>query len=271
MRLRPAGLGIALLLAASPLQAASAAPATAELTALVREFLAGVSRNDPAVHDRFWADDLVYTRAAGQRIGKADIVRDARSAKPADATAPATIYTAEDIRIQQYGTTAVVAFRLVAKTPAHHHEPAANDEYLNTGTFVKRGRWQAVAWQATRAEAAPAKPTTEKPNMGEVFFVLLKKGPAWTAERTDASAAIQAAHMANITRLWQEKKMIVAGPSGDETGDLRGVFVFQAASRAEAEALSASDPAVKAGRLAPEVHSWWIEKRALPEAGSYCR
>ena len=77
--------------------------------------------------------------------------------------------------------------------------------------------------------------------------------------------------MANITRLWQEKKMIVAGPSGDETGDLRGVFVFQAASRAEAEALSASDPAVKAGRLAPEVHSWWIEKRALPEAGSYCR
>ena len=51
------------------------------------EFLAGVSRNDAAVHDRFWADDLVYTRAAGERIGKADILRDAKAApapKPGD-------------------------------------------------------------------------------------------------------------------------------------------------------------------------------------------
>jgi len=129
-----------------------------------------------------------------------------------------------------------------------------------------------VAWQATRAKAtaAPA-PASDAPNMGEVFFVLLKKGPAWTAERTDATAAIQAGHMANIKRLWDEKKMIIAGPSGDETGDLRGIFVFQAATRAEAEALAATDPAIKAGRLVPEVHSWWVEKRALPEAGAYCR
>ena len=261
-------VGLAVLVTGSTAGAADA-PATAELTALVREFLAGVSRNDASVHDRFWADDLVYTRAAGERIGKADILRDVKSAKPAEAT---TAYAAEDIRVQQYGTTAIVAFRLTAKMPAHGHEPASNDEFLNTGTFVKRGgRWQAVAWQATRAKAAAATPASDAPNMGEVFFVLLKKGPAWTAERTDATAAIQAGHMANIKRLWDEKKMIVAGPSGDETGDLRGIFVFQTATRAEAEALTATDPAVKAGRLLPEIHSWWVEKRALPEAGSYCR
>ena len=57
---------------------------------------------------------------------------------------------------------------------------------------------------------------------------------------------------------------------GDD-GDTRGVFVFQAANRAEAEALAESDPAIKAGRLVPEIHSWWVEKRALPEAGAYCR
>jgi uncharacterized protein YciI len=255
----------------APARAAQArtapSPAAGELTALVNEFLAGVSRNDASVHERFWADDLVYTRAAGERVGKADILRDARSApppKPGDAT---TAYAAEDVRVQQYGDTAVVAFRLVGKTGANPSE-----SYLNTGTFVKRaGRWQAVAWQATRM-AAP-KETAAKPEgggMGEVFLVLLKKGPAWTAERNDHTRAIQEGHMANIKAMWEAKKLIVAGPMGDD-GDTRGVFVFQAASRAEALALASADPAIKAGRLVPEIHSWWVEKNALPEAGAYCR
>jgi len=246
-----------------------AATAASELTALLKEFLAGASRNDAAVHDRFWADDLVYTRSAGQRLGKAEILRDVRSSAP-KAGEPSTTYTAEDIRIQQYGDTAVVAFRLVGTTGAG--ATAEVGTYLNTGTFVKRGgRWQAVAWQATRvpAEAVPAK-ADDGGGMGEVFLVLLKKGPAWTAERTDRTKAIQDAHMANIKALWQAKKMIVAGPMGDD-GDTRGVFVFQAANRAEAQALAESDPAIKAGRLVPEIHSWWVEKRALPEAGAYCR
>jgi len=46
--------------------------------------------------------------------------------------------------------------------------------------------------------------------------------------------------------------------------------VFQATSLEEAKAWAASDPAVKAGRLVPVVYPWWVEKRALPEAGSYC-
>ena len=54
------------------------------------------------------------------------------------------------MRIQQFGDVAVVAFRLVGTTTAHGGTPE-RAEYLNTGTFVKReGRWQAVAWQATR-------------------------------------------------------------------------------------------------------------------------
>jgi uncharacterized protein YciI/ketosteroid isomerase-like protein len=250
-------------------QALPAAPAASELTALLKEFLAGASRNDAAVHDRFWADDLIYTRAVGQRLGKAEILRDVRSSAP-KAGEPATTYTAEDVRIQQYGDTAVVAFRLVGTTGAGATAEVAT--YLNTGTFVKRGgRWQAVAWQATRVPAdAPATPKADDNPMGQVFLVLLKKGPAWTAERTDHTKAIQDAHMANIKAMWEAKKLIIAGPMGDD-GDTRGVFVFQAANRAEAQALAESDPAIKAGRLVPEIHSWWVEKRALPEAGAYCR
>ena len=128
---------------------AQSAPDAAALTSLLKEFLDGASRNDAAMHDRFWAEDLIYTGASGRRIGKGDIMRDTRSApapKPGD---PATVYSAEDIRIQQYGTTAIVAFRLVGTTRREGKTETAN--YLNTGTFLKRnGKWQVVSWQATR-------------------------------------------------------------------------------------------------------------------------
>ena len=129
---------------------AQTAPAAAELTKLLNEFLAGASHNDAAMHDRFWADDLIYTGSAGRRRGKAEIMKDVRSApapKPGD---PKTIYTAEDVRIQQYGNTAIVAFRLVATTEKDGKSEVTN--YLNTGTFLKRkGQWRVVSWQATKA------------------------------------------------------------------------------------------------------------------------
>ena len=49
---------------------AQTAPAAAELTKLLNEFLAGASHNDAAMHDRFWADDLIYTGSGGRRRGK---------------------------------------------------------------------------------------------------------------------------------------------------------------------------------------------------------
>ena len=113
------------------------------------------------MHDRFWADELVYTSALGRRKGKADIMRELReetmaTPKPEEGTA---VYTAEDIRVQQYGDTAVVAFRLVATTDKAGTKTVAN--YFNTGTFLKRnGKWQVIAWQATalpKESPTPAK------------------------------------------------------------------------------------------------------------------
>jgi ketosteroid isomerase-like protein len=133
---------------------AQTAPDAAELTKLLKDFLAGASRNDVAMHERFWADDVIYTGSAGRRRGKAEIMKDVRSApvpKPGD---PTTTYTAEDIRIQQYGKTAIVAFRLVATTDRNGAKEVAN--YLNSGTFLKRkGIWQVVNWQATKMASAP--------------------------------------------------------------------------------------------------------------------
>ena len=141
---------------------AQTSPDAAELTKLLKDFLAGAGRNDAAIHERFWADDLIYTASAGRRIGKADILREVREQgppKPGDETAA---YTAEDIRIQQYGDTAIVAFRLVATTDKAGAKTVAN--YLNTGTFLKRnGKWQAVSWQATSIPKAPAPTPTPQP------------------------------------------------------------------------------------------------------------
>ena len=104
---------LALILApAPPAPATPAAPAAAELTKLREDFLAGASRNDAAMHDRFWAKDLIYTGSAGRRVGKADILKDVCSApapKPGD---PNTTFSAADVRIQQYGSAAVVAYQI---------------------------------------------------------------------------------------------------------------------------------------------------------------
>jgi hypothetical protein len=128
---------------------AQTAPDAEELTRLLKEFLAGASRNDVATHDRFWAEDLIYTGSSGRRIGKTDIMRSARSAQAPKPGDPKTTYGAEDIRIQQYGDTAIVAFILVGTT--EKDEKTLVSKYLNTGTFLKRnGKWQAVSWQATR-------------------------------------------------------------------------------------------------------------------------
>lgn len=121
------------------------APDAAELTTLLKDFLAGASRNDAAMHDRFWAEDLIYTGSSGRRVSKADIMKDVRSAPAPKPGEPTTTYSAEDVRIQQYGDTAIVAFRLVGTSGSE----VAN--YLNSGTFLNRnGKWQVANWQATK-------------------------------------------------------------------------------------------------------------------------
>lgn len=138
---------IALLVFSVSLQAQTA-PDAAQLTTLLNNFLAGAGRNDIETHENFWADDLIYTGAAGRRVSKANILTDLRKAPPAT-TGPRTVYSAEEIRIQQYGDTAIVAFRLVATVERGPKTEVT--KYFNTGTFLRRnGKWQAVAWQATK-------------------------------------------------------------------------------------------------------------------------
>jgi uncharacterized protein YciI len=93
------------------------------------------------------------------------------------------------------------------------------------------------------------------PPMANYQFGLLRRGPAWTPNRTPASDSIQAGHMANIHRMWEEGVLVAAGPMRDG-GDLRGIFIFRADSAAQVLGLVARDPAIQSRRLALDLHTW---------------
>lgn len=131
--------------------AAQTSDAETELTQLLHKFMEGASENSAEMHDRFWAEDLIYTSSSGERFGKAEIMTGFSEEDDADSEpqSPTMTYTAEDIQIQVYDDMAVVAFRLVGRTETE--QGMQTDHYLNSGTFVKReGQWKVVNWQATR-------------------------------------------------------------------------------------------------------------------------
>lgn len=95
--------------------------------------------------------------------------------------------------------------------------------------------------------------------MTTYYLALLYRGPNSTGQATPETQRIQEEHMANIRRMAEAGKLILAGPFSDN-GNLRGIFVFRVGSLEEAKALADADPAVKAGRLAPEIHPWFAAK-----------
>jgi uncharacterized protein YciI len=98
-----------------------------------------------------------------------------------------------------------------------------------------------------------------------LYFGFLKKEP----NRKDGDDKdpkiqdLQKAHLANINRLAEEKKLVMAGPFGDN-GELRGVFVFRVGSMKEAQELATTDPMIKIDRLRIELHPWQIPGGVLP-------
>lgn len=114
------------------------------------------------------------------------------------------------------------------------------------------------------SQPTPAKPcatvAAKKPfKMRMYSFVLLKRGPAWTAEQTDESKRLFEGHMANIKAMARSGKLVLAGPLEADDADktaYAGIFIFDAGP-AELKTLLAADPAIAAGRLTPEIREWY--------------
>ena len=119
--------------------------------------------------------------------------------------------------------------------------------------------WQALAGAGASAKRSPRE--RDERGMRTYFMGFLTRGPNWTPEQTEATKALQEAHLASINRLAEDGRLLIAGPffydPADADQSLRGIFIFDTETRAEAEELAATDPAVKAGRLAIRIIPWY--------------
>ena len=64
-------------------------------------------------------------------------------------------------------------------------------------------------------------------------------------------------HMANIGKLVQDGKLVVAGPMGKNDKNYRGIFILDVPTIAEAQELVRTDPAVQSRLLDVELYIWY--------------
>lgn len=152
-------------------------------------------------------------------------------------------------------TVAVFIFRTDSNADAGN--------WMNNDPEVKAGRLKAEIhpwWSEDIFKTAKSPITLET-----VYLGFLKKGPNRKEGdgETPEIQELQKAHIANINRLAEMKKLIAAGPFGDN-GELRGIFVFRVGSLKEAQDLAATDPMIKIDRLRLDLHPWNVPVGILP-------
>lgn len=98
--------------------------------------------------------------------------------------------------------------------------------------------------------------------MKAYVLVILKTGAAEIDDKEKVSELFRG-HMANINKLVEEDKLIVAGPVGKNENSYRGIFILNVKTKEEAMKLVGTDPAVKEGLLAVDLYEWY-GSAALP-------
>ncbi|MGE0021597.1 MAG: YciI family protein [Draconibacterium sp.] len=99
--------------------------------------------------------------------------------------------------------------------------------------------------------------------MKNYVFVILKTGENMTTDKEELNKLFRG-HMENIQRLVDEKKLIVAGPFGENDKTWRGLFILDVKTVEEAAVLVQTDPAIKAGIFDVDLVPWY-GSAALPE------
>jgi uncharacterized protein YciI len=104
----------------------------------------------------------------------------------------------------------------------------------------------------------------DKIGMKNYVLVILKTGPTNVPAGKERDEIFKG-HFANIHRLADEGKLVVAGPFGDG-GDWRGLFIFNVGTIEDAKKLTESDPVIKSGVMVAEYHKWY-GSAAIMEVG----
>lgn len=92
--------------------------------------------------------------------------------------------------------------------------------------------------------------------MKSYILVLLKTGPV-----TDVPPAVRDSlfrgHMSNMGVMVENNQLVVAGPIGRNTDQLRGIFILNLSDMDAARELLQTDPAIKGGLLAADLYPWY--------------
>lgn len=103
----------------------------------------------------------------------------------------------------------------------------------------------------------------DKYGMKPYVIVMLTTGATKIEDKVKMGELMKE-HMANIQKLVDEGKIVVAGPfTGDNKQNFEGMFIFNTKSKEEAESWVKTDPAVKAGVFGYEIFPWY-GSAALP-------
>lgn len=134
-----------------------------------------------------------------------------------------------------------------------------NDPYVSNGIM----ELQAFKWYTAKGRIG----TVVDPNtIGQHTFVILRAGPDKSPMSKEDAAEMQAAHLANLTKMTEDGILALAGPLLDG-GDWRGILVCHPDDQKKVAAALYKDPAIKSGRLNAWMMPLWLSKGALPEPG----
>jgi uncharacterized protein YciI len=124
----------------------------------------------------------------------------------------------------------------------------------------------AALFAAPHAFAQPAQPPkydealaqrlgADEYGMRSYVLVILKTGPTPVAAGPERDEMFRG-HFANMKRLAEEGKLVLAGPL-DGVDGRRGLFVFAVAGIDEAKRLAATDPVLVKGEMVAEYHKYY--------------
>lgn len=119
-----------------------------------------------------------------------------------------------------------------------------------------------AAAETPKAEPADFDPAlaervgADERGMRPYVLVILKTGPN-RVEDPEARRAMFAGHFANMERLSNEGKLVLAGPFTADADGWRGLFLFVGDDVEEARRLTETDPVIVQGEMVAEFHRWY--------------